>query len=154
MTVRYSWWGAEERAKKIDRMTALSGKKRPKIKVRTDFPAYQPFCEKLRTQAVGGNPRDVFQNAVAFLRKYDKRGIRLDLKSQVRQGDLSLDHFRAASPRAARPTASGAEFPSVTEDGLGFGRADRMPGRRAKGSAVARAAALAPRLWCASLAGA
>ncbi|MGW5326063.1 extracellular solute-binding protein [Streptomyces sp. NPDC004014] len=95
MTIRDSWWAAEERAEKIDRMTALFGKKPPKIKVRTDFQSYRPFCEKLRTQAVGGNPPDVFQNAVAFLRKYDKRGILLDLKSRMRQGDLSLGHFRA-----------------------------------------------------------
>ncbi|MFE9353755.1 hypothetical protein ACFYPB_06035 [Streptomyces olivaceoviridis] len=46
------------------------------------------------TEAAGGNPPDVLQNAVTFLGKYDKRGIHLDLKSQVQAGNLSLDHFR------------------------------------------------------------
>ncbi|MEU1705687.1 extracellular solute-binding protein [Streptomyces sp. NPDC005706] len=95
VTIRYSWWGAEERAKKINQAIALFEKKYPKIKVKTDFQTYQSFWEKFQTQAAGGNPPDVFQNAVTFLRKYDKRGILLDLKSQVHEGNLSLDHFRA-----------------------------------------------------------
>ncbi|MGW2701998.1 ABC transporter substrate-binding protein [Streptomyces sp. NPDC001340] len=95
VTIRYSWWGAEERAKKINQTIALFEKKYPKIKVKTDFQTYQSFWEKFQTQAAGGNPPDVFQNAVTFLRKYDKRGILLDLKSQVQVGNLSLDHFRA-----------------------------------------------------------
>lgn len=94
MTIRYSWWGAEERAKKINRTIALFEKKYPKIKVKTDFQTYASFWEKFQTQAAGGNPPDVFQNAVTFLRKYDKRGILLDLTSQVQAGNLTLDHFR------------------------------------------------------------
>ena len=81
VTIRYSWWGAEERAKKINQTIALFEKKYPKIKVKTDFQTYQSFWGKFPTRAAGGNPPDVFQNAVGFLRKYDKRGILLDLKS-------------------------------------------------------------------------
>jgi multiple sugar transport system substrate-binding protein len=95
VTIRYSWWGAEERAKKINRTIALFEKKYPAIKVKTDFQTYQSFWEKFQTQAAGGNPPDVFQNAVTFLRKYDKRGVLLDLNSQVKTGNLSLAHFRA-----------------------------------------------------------
>jgi multiple sugar transport system substrate-binding protein len=95
VTIRYSWWGAEERAKKINQSIALFEKKYPKIKVKTDFQDYPSFWEKFQTQAAGGNPPDVFQNAVGFLRKYDKRGVLLDLKSQIDAGNLSLDHFRA-----------------------------------------------------------
>ncbi|MGW5533665.1 hypothetical protein ACWER6_05475 [Streptomyces sp. NPDC004009] len=87
------------------------------MKVRTDFQTYRPFCEKLPTQAVGGNPRDVFQNAVAFLRKYDKRGILLDLKSQVRHGNLSLDHFRAGVTAARAADGKQPGIPVVTETG-------------------------------------
>lgn len=36
VTIRYSWWGAEERAKRINRTIALFEKKYPKIKVKTD----------------------------------------------------------------------------------------------------------------------
>lgn len=95
VTIRYSWWGADERAKRINESIALFEKKYPKIKVKTDFQDYVSFWEKFQTQAAGGNPPDVFQNAVGFLRKYDKRGILLDLTSQVDAGNLSLDGFRA-----------------------------------------------------------
>ncbi|EST21481.1 hypothetical protein M878_36985 [Streptomyces roseochromogenus subsp. oscitans DS 12.976] len=100
MTTRYSWWGAEERAKKINRTIALFEKKYPKVGIRTDFQMYQSFWEKFQTQAAGGNPPDVFQNAVTFLRKYDKRGIPLDLKSQVQAGNLTPDHFRDGVTKA------------------------------------------------------
>src|SRR5690349_13033908 len=95
VTIRYAWWGADERAKRINRSIALFEKKYPKIKVQTDFQDYAAFWEKFQTQAAGGNPPDVFQNAVGFLRKYDKRGILLDLKPQIEAGNLSLDNFRA-----------------------------------------------------------
>ena len=94
VTIRYSWWGADERARKINQTIRLFEKKYPKIKVKTDFQDYQAFWEKFQTQAAGGNPPDVFQNAVTFLRKYDKRGVLLDLKSQIDAGNLSLKNFR------------------------------------------------------------
>ncbi|KPI28057.1 extracellular solute-binding protein family 1 [Actinobacteria bacterium OK074] len=94
VTIRYAWWGADERAKRINRSIALFEKKYPKIKVKTDFQDYVAFWEKFQTQAAGGNPPDVFQDAVGFLRKYDKRGVLLDLKSQVDAGNLSMDNFR------------------------------------------------------------
>ncbi|MBG0856695.1 extracellular solute-binding protein [Streptomyces spinoverrucosus] len=95
VTIRYAWWGAEERTKRINKSIALFEKKYPKIKVETDFQDYVAFWEKFQTQAAGGNPPDVFQNSVAFLRKYDKRGVLLDLKSQVDAGNLSMENFRA-----------------------------------------------------------
>jgi multiple sugar transport system substrate-binding protein len=94
VTIRYSWWGAEERQKRISQSIRLFEKKYPKIKVKTDFQDYVAFWEKFQTQAAGGNPPDVFQNAVGFLRKYDKRGILLDLKSQMDAGNLSTRNFR------------------------------------------------------------
>ncbi|MFV0137063.1 ABC transporter substrate-binding protein [Streptomyces sp. HMX87] len=94
VTIRYSWWGADERAKRINESIKLFEKKYPKIKVKTDFQDYVSFWEKFQTQAAGGNPPDVFQNSVTFLRKYDKRGILLDLRTQTEAGNLSLDNFR------------------------------------------------------------
>ncbi len=57
VTIRYAWWGAEERAKRINQTIALFEKKYPKIKVKTDFQDYVAFWEKFQTQAAGGNPR-------------------------------------------------------------------------------------------------
>ncbi|MPY54484.1 ABC transporter substrate-binding protein [Streptomyces acidicola] len=95
VTIRYAWWGAEDRAQRINKTIKLFEKKYPKIKVKTDFQPYPDFWKKFNTQASGGNPPDVFQNAVAFLRKYDAKNVLLDLSEQVKAGNLSMDGFRA-----------------------------------------------------------
>ncbi|MDX3381652.1 extracellular solute-binding protein [Streptomyces niveiscabiei] len=95
VTIRYAWWGADDRAKRINQTIALFEKKYPKIKVKTDFQPYTDFWKKFNTQASGGNPPDVFQNAIGFLRKYDAKNVLLDLSSQVKAGNLSMDGFRA-----------------------------------------------------------
>ncbi|MDW8808387.1 extracellular solute-binding protein [Streptomyces scabiei] len=95
VTIRYAWWGAEDRAARIKKTIALFEKKYPKIKVKTDFQPYPDFWKKFNTQASGGNPPDVFQNAIGFLRKYDAKNVLLDLSPQVEAGHLSLEGFRA-----------------------------------------------------------
>ncbi|MFJ8666624.1 ABC transporter substrate-binding protein [Streptomyces sp. NPDC093600] len=95
VTIRYAWWGSDDRAKRINQSIALFEKKYPKIKVKTDFQPYLDFWKKFNTQASGGNPPDVFQNAVGFLRKYDEKNVLLDLSDQVKAGNLRMDGFRA-----------------------------------------------------------
>ncbi|MFE7903023.1 ABC transporter substrate-binding protein [Streptomyces sp. NPDC057424] len=95
VTIRYAWWGAEDRAQRINKTIALFEKKYPKIKVKTDFQPYTDFWKKFNTQASGGNPPDVFQNAIGFLRKYDAKNVLLDLSEQAEAGNLSMEGFRA-----------------------------------------------------------
>ncbi|MFJ2114437.1 MULTISPECIES: ABC transporter substrate-binding protein [unclassified Streptomyces] len=95
VTIRYAWWGSDDRAKRINETIALFEKKYPKIKVKTDFQPYLDFWKKFNTQASGGNPPDVFQNAIGFLRKYDEKNVLLDLGAQVEAGNLGMDDFRA-----------------------------------------------------------
>ncbi|GAA2235138.1 hypothetical protein GCM10010104_32320 [Streptomyces indiaensis] len=95
MTIRYALWGAEGRAQRSNKTIALFEKKYPKIKVKTDFQPYLDFWKKFNTQASGGNPPDVFQNAIGFLRKYDAKNVLLDLSEQAQAGHLRMDGFRA-----------------------------------------------------------
>ncbi|GGQ37174.1 lipoprotein [Streptomyces pseudogriseolus] len=95
VTIRYAWWGAEDRARRINKTIDLFEKKYPKIKVKTDFQPYSDFWKKFNTQASGGNPPDVFQNAIGFLRKYDAKNVLLDLEEQVKAGNLRMEGFRA-----------------------------------------------------------
>ncbi|MDX2294092.1 MULTISPECIES: ABC transporter substrate-binding protein [Streptomyces] len=95
VTIRYTWWGSDDRAKRINRSIALFEKKFPKIKVKTDFQPYADFWKKFNTQASGGNTPDVFQNAIGFLRKYDAKNVLLDLREQVEAGHLRMEGFRA-----------------------------------------------------------
>ncbi|MGW2495151.1 ABC transporter substrate-binding protein [Streptomyces pseudogriseolus] len=95
VTIRYAWWGAEDRARRINKTIDLFEKKYPKIKVKTDFQPYSDFWKKFNTQASGGNPPDVFQNAIGFVRKYDAKNVLLDLEEQVKAGNLRMEGFRA-----------------------------------------------------------
>ncbi|WP_329112502.1 ABC transporter substrate-binding protein [Streptomyces sp. NBC_01353] len=95
VTIRYAWWGSDDRAKRINQTIALFEKKYPKIKIKTDFQPYTDFWKKFNTQASGGNPPDVFQNAIGFLRKYDAKNVLLDLNQQVKAGNLRTEGFRA-----------------------------------------------------------
>ncbi|MFE5797229.1 ABC transporter substrate-binding protein [Streptomyces sp. NPDC056503] len=95
VTIRYTWWGSDDRAKRINQSIALFEKKFPRIKVKTDFQPYADFWKKFNTQASGGNTPDVFQNAIGFLRKYDAKNVLLDLRGQVEAGNLRLEGFRA-----------------------------------------------------------
>lgn len=101
VTIRHSWWGADDRAKKVQSCVALFEKKHPKIKVKTDFQQYPDFWKKFNTQAAGGNPPDVIQNAVTFLRKYEAKNVLLDLKPQAEKGNLDLGGFRAGLEKFA-----------------------------------------------------
>lgn len=103
MTIRYSWWGAEDRAERINRTIALFEEKYPKIKVKTDFQPYADFWKKFNTQASGGNPPDVFQNAIGFLREYDAKNVLLDLSRQVEAKNLSMDGFLAGLEKFGDP---------------------------------------------------
>lgn len=100
MTIRYSWWGAQDRAELIRKTVALFERGHPHIKVTTDFAEYADFWSKFNTQAAGGNAPDVFQNSVAFLRKYGEKDLLLDLNTQVKAGNLGMDDFRAGLEKA------------------------------------------------------
>ncbi|MET7643637.1 extracellular solute-binding protein [Streptomyces sp. NPDC005426] len=101
VTIRHAWWGADDRAKKVQECVALFEKKHPKIKVKTDFQQYGDFWKKFNTQAAGGNPPDVIQNAVTFLRKYEAKHVLLDLNPQAKKGNLKLEGFRAGLEKFA-----------------------------------------------------
>ncbi|MGW6208179.1 ABC transporter substrate-binding protein [Streptomyces sp. NPDC055089] len=101
VTIRHAWWGADDRAKKVQECVTLFEKKHPKIKVKTDFQQYPDFWKKFNTQAAGGNPPDVIQNAVTFLRKYEAKNVLLDLNPQAKKGNLQLEGFRAGLEKFA-----------------------------------------------------
>ncbi|GHA04519.1 hypothetical protein GCM10010389_49910 [Streptomyces echinoruber] len=140
--------GAGERAKKIDRTIALFEKKHPKMypktKVKTDFQDHRSFWEKFRTQAAGGNPPDVFRNAVGFLRKCDRRGVLLDLKSPAQAGNPNLKNSREGVLRVGRVDGEqlgvpiGSPTMTLVVDRKVLRKAGVAPGRAGPGTSTAR----------------
>src|SRR5215475_6778886 len=60
-SIRFVWWGNQDRATATQQAVALFEKKYPNIKVSTEFSSYTSYVQKLTTQIVGGGAPDVIQ---------------------------------------------------------------------------------------------
>lgn len=63
-TIRFSWWGSQERADKTNKAVELFMEKNPDIKVETSFYPFESYYENLSIAASAGNMADVFQGFV------------------------------------------------------------------------------------------
>ncbi|GAB3903833.1 hypothetical protein GCM10029964_096400 [Kibdelosporangium lantanae] len=82
-TLRFVWWGNEDRATVTEQAVKLFEDRNPGIDVRTSFQNFQTYWEKLATETAGGNPPDVLQMDYRYLNEYAGRGVLLDLGTQV-----------------------------------------------------------------------
>lgn len=60
-TIRFVWWGNQDRADATSKAVALFEKKYPDIKVKTEFSGYDAYVQKLTTQVAGGASPDLMQ---------------------------------------------------------------------------------------------
>ncbi|MEV7144769.1 ABC transporter substrate-binding protein [Streptomyces tauricus] len=60
-TIRFVWWGNEDRAEVTEKAVALFEKKYPNIKVKAEFSGYPAYVQKLTTQIAGGAAPDLLQ---------------------------------------------------------------------------------------------
>lgn len=82
-TIRFAWWGNEQRAKITQDAIALFMTKNPGIKVEGTTAVFDAFFQKLATETGGGNAPDVFQMSDRHVREYGDRNALLDLKPLV-----------------------------------------------------------------------
>jgi multiple sugar transport system substrate-binding protein len=82
VTLRFSWWGSDSRAKLTTEAINAFTAKYPNIKVQTDYAAYAPYWQKIATETAGGNAPDVIQMDYRYLSEYGKRKALLDLDKQ------------------------------------------------------------------------
>ncbi|AUS79595.1 hypothetical protein C1701_15970 [Actinoalloteichus sp. AHMU CJ021] len=79
VTIRFTWWGSDDRARLTEEAVALFEERNPGIDVVTSYSAFDGYFEKLATETAGGNPPDVIQMDYAYLREYADRGVLADL---------------------------------------------------------------------------
>ncbi|SDT28171.1 ABC transporter substrate-binding protein [Actinoplanes derwentensis] len=91
-TIRFAWWGSEERAKLTQQVVDLFQSRHTDITIKTTYAAYDPYFQKLATEMSGGNAPDVLQMGDRYLREYAERNTLLDLTShlagQIQTADL------------------------------------------------------------------
>lgn len=80
-TVRFVWWGNQDRADATEKAVALFEKKYPNIKVKTEFSGYAAYVQKLTTQVAGGAAPDLLQLDRPTFGEYVNRHVLADLGS-------------------------------------------------------------------------
>jgi multiple sugar transport system substrate-binding protein len=73
VSLRYTWWGNPDRAARTQEAVDLFEKKHPGIDVQTSFAGYEPYKQKLATQAAGGDAPDVMQLDYRMIDQYARR---------------------------------------------------------------------------------
>ncbi|MGW4467764.1 ABC transporter substrate-binding protein [Micromonospora sp. NPDC004704] len=90
VTLQFTWWGNDARAKVTEEAIDLFEAKYPDIKVQTSFGAFDAYFQKLSTQIAGGDAPDVVQMDRAYLREYADRNALLDLEKYIKDGTLKV----------------------------------------------------------------
>ncbi|GAB2477228.1 extracellular solute-binding protein [Promicromonospora xylanilytica] len=86
-TIRFSWWGSEERTARMQEAIDLFEAENPDIHVEGDFVDWDGYWDKLATSVAGGNTPDVLMQEDRYLGDYANRGVVADLGAQ----DIATD---------------------------------------------------------------
>jgi multiple sugar transport system substrate-binding protein len=95
VTIRFSWWGNEERAKITNQAVDEFEDANPGIAVETESIDFNSYFDRLATSVAAGDEPDVITMGGAYPREYADRGVLLDL-AQV-SGDLDLSAMDAGA---------------------------------------------------------
>jgi multiple sugar transport system substrate-binding protein len=92
VSLRFNFWGAQDRADVTAKAVAAFQTKYPNIKVETSFAEFNAYFTKLATEVGGGAGPDVMQMDFRYLREYADRGVLAELNAngvKVGTGDIS-----------------------------------------------------------------
>jgi multiple sugar transport system substrate-binding protein len=83
VTLRFVWWGNEDRAKVTRAAVEEFQKRNPDIKVETEYSGYDAYFQKLSTQVAGGAGPDLLQLDRGTIGEYAGRNVLADLGEYV-----------------------------------------------------------------------
>lgn len=90
VTIRFSWWGNDDRAKITNEAVRAFEDANPGITVRTESIDFNSYFDRLATSVAAGDEPDVITMGGAYPREYADRGVLLDLASVRNDLDLSV----------------------------------------------------------------
>jgi multiple sugar transport system substrate-binding protein len=97
VTIRFSWWGNDERARITNQAVDAFEAANPGITVETESVDFNAYFDRLATSVAGSDEPDVITMGGAYPREYADRGVLLDLAEVSEQLDLSaLDEHAMA----------------------------------------------------------
>src|SRR5688500_8425970 len=89
VTIRFSWWGNEDRAKITNEAGRAFEKANPDITVETESIDFNSYFDRLATSVAAQDEPDVITMGGAYPREYADRGVLLDLEQVSGELDLS-----------------------------------------------------------------
>lgn len=81
VTLRFTWWGADERTKRTQQVIKLFQAKHKNITVKGEFKDWNGYWDSLATTAAAQEAPDVIQMDETYLASYAERGALLDLNT-------------------------------------------------------------------------
>ena len=94
VTIRFAWWGNEERARRTVEAVRLFEQKYPEIHVKTSSFAFDDYGENMRIAASVGNLPDVFVGYVGADNDYMEEGLVECLDPYVEEGLIRTEDMR------------------------------------------------------------
>ena len=91
VTIRFTWWGNEDRAKRTVEAVRLFEEKNPGIQVKTSSFEFESYGENMRIAASVGNLPEVFQGYIGADNDYMKQGLLESLDSYVEEGIIHTE---------------------------------------------------------------
>ena len=89
VSVRFSWWGGDERHKRTLETFKLYNELNPKVTIVGEYGGYEGFQQKLMTQLAGGNAPDIFAIDPPWFQSIASSGTLTDFRSL----GFDLDQF-------------------------------------------------------------
>ena len=82
-TLRFSWWGSDERQQMTQGLIDRFEEEHPDITVKAEFTGWDDYWDRLATSTAGGNMPDIMQHESRYVREYSDRGALLDLSEYM-----------------------------------------------------------------------
>ena len=106
VTIRFSWWGNEDRAKITNQAVDAFEKANPGITVKTESVDFNSYFDRLATSVAAGDEPDVITMGGAYPREYADRGVLLDMTAVSNDLDLS----KLDEPALSNGTFDGKQY--------------------------------------------
>lgn len=89
VTLRFAWWGNEDRNAMTEEAIAVFEEQHPEIDVEAEYIEWTGYWDRLATTTAAGDPPDVMAQEERFVREYASRGALLDLSEHEDTIDMS-----------------------------------------------------------------
>lgn len=114
VTLRFTWWGGDDRAERYTEALALFAEDFPNITVQTEWASFSDYNTARSTEAAGSALPDVMQFDSAYMREYGSNGRLLDLGPWVEAGEIDLSRYETSTIEAGQLDGVQVVIPTST----------------------------------------